>query len=98
MSTLARSIPRSLDDSARILGLSPLELASTAVIYAIVSPILKGVPFGALLSLLFAGVMGVSFLILNRTHPPSQGALVILALLRPRVLPVMPLGIERNQL
>lgn len=94
MTSQDRGIPRSLDDPARILGMSPLELASTAIIYAIVSPVLKGVPFAALISLSAAVAMGATLFILNRTYPPHQGILALLALLRPPVVSVMPLGLR----
>lgn len=90
--SLQKPIARTLDEPARILGLTPLELASCAVFYAVVSSMLKGVPFGALLSLVIAGGVAATLVILNRTYPPHHGPLFLLSLVRPGVAPVMPIG------
>lgn len=89
---LNRPIARNLDEPMRIVGLSPLELASCAVFYASLSPLLRGVPFSALLSLGLAGALGVTLLILNRTFPPMHGLYWLLQMVRPRVTPVMAFG------
>jgi hypothetical protein len=89
---LSRSIARNLDEPARILGLSPLELASCAVFYAILSIVLKGVPLATLLSFGIAATLGVTVLILNRTYPPHHGVFFIMHLLRSSITPVMAFG------
>ena len=92
--SLVKTIARNLDEPARIVGLSPLELASCAVFYAVLSPLLRGIPFSGLLSLVAAfGFAGV-FLILNRSFPPSHGVFFVLQLFRPKVNPVMAFGSE----
>lgn len=93
---LNRPIARNLDEPARIVGLTPLELAACAVFYAILSPILRGVPLAALLSLLLSLGLAVTLLVLNRRYPPNHGAFLILSWLRPRVISVMPFGQHRQ--
>lgn len=94
--SLQQKIPRNLEEPARILGLTPMELAACALAYAIISPVLRGVPFSALLSLVIALSVGVSLLILNRTKPPQHGLLFILQLLRPRITLITPFGMEEK--
>jgi hypothetical protein len=94
--SLNQRIPRNLEDSSRILGLSPVELAACALCYSFVSPILRGVPFAALLSLTTSLAIGITMLVLNRTYPPNHGLLTILQLFRPRVTLVAPFGLEEK--
>ena len=89
MSEITQSIPRSLDEPARIMGVTPVELTVCAVFYAVTSMILQGVPFGALLSLLIAAAAGATIFILNRSFPPQHGAHFVLALFRAPVSPVL---------
>ena len=91
---LARPIARNLDDPARIMGLSPLELAGCALVYSILSPALRGVPFSALISLVLMGAMGCALVILNRTRPPYHGLYLVLQLFRPKVTSVMSFGLR----
>lgn len=95
---LNRPISRNLDEPARIVGLSPLELASCAVFYSILSMVLKRVPFSALLSLVTAASLAAVILILNRTYPPYHGIFFIMHLFRPSVTPIMTTELtERSQ-
>jgi len=94
--SLQQRIPRSLEEPARILGLTPIELAACALAYAIISPVLRGVPFSALLSLGLALGVGISLLILNRTKPPQHGLLYLLQWLRPRITLITPFGMEEK--
>jgi hypothetical protein len=94
LTQLSRPIPRTLDDPSRILGLSPLELAVSALSYAILSPILRDVPFGAALSLSISLSVGIGLLVLNRTYPPSHGLFLLLRLFRPQIRPAMGFGIN----
>lgn len=95
---LQKSIARSIDDPARILGFAPLELASCALFYALLSPVLKGVPFAPLISLVTSLALGTCLLFLNRTHPPAHGVLFILQMFRPKVVSVMAFhGSEINR-
>ena len=89
MNEITQTIPRSLDEPARILGVTPVELTVCAVFYAVTSMILQGVPFGALLSLAVAAAAGATVFILNRSYPPHHGAHYVLALFRPAVTPVL---------
>ena len=86
----AKPLPRNLEEPARILGLTPMELASCALIYAGAGSVLRGVPFSALLSLGVGLGLAVTLFILNRTKPPLHGVFWCLQKLRPPVLPVMP--------
>ena len=95
---LIQPIARNLDESARILGLSPIELALTAMAYAVISPCLRGVPFSALLSLGLTLSLGATFLILNRTYPPFHGLFIILRFFRPKAVPVMALDQDWEKL
>lgn len=96
-----QKIPRNLEDPARILGLSPIELAAVALSYSFISPILRGVPFSALLSLGISSLAGITLLILNRTYPPNHGLFYLLQLFRPRVRLICAFGLkekhERNR-
>lgn len=93
---LNRPIARTLDEPARIAGLAPLELASCAVFYAVLSPILRGVPFAALISLTASIGLAISMIVLNRTYPPSHGILLLLQWMRPAVTTVSDFGLEVN--
>lgn len=84
-----KPIARNIDEPAKILGLAPLELASLGVIYAILSSVLRGVPFSALLALILIGVLAAVILTLNRISPPFHGLFLILQSVRPSVTPVM---------
>ncbi len=83
-------VARHLDDPPKILGLSPTELASSALFYATVSPILRGVPLAALLSLGLTAVLTTTLVVLGRTFPPQHGLFILLRLFRPGVTWVMP--------
>lgn len=87
-------VARHLDDPPRILGLSPMELAASALFYAGVSPILRGVPLAALLSLGLTAVLTVTLVILGRTFPPNHGLFILLRLFRPGVTWITPLREE----
>ena len=86
---LSKPIARTLDDSARILGLSPFEIASCAAAYAVSSVALRGVPFSALLALGGATAAAVTLRVVNLTKPPEHAIHWIMHLVRPDVLPVM---------
>jgi hypothetical protein len=94
--SLNQRIPRNLEDPARILGLSPVELAACALSYSFVSPLLRGVPFAALLSLTISLAVGLTMLVLNRTYPPNHGILKLLQIFRPRVTLITPFGLEEK--
>lgn len=87
-----KPIARNIDDPAKILGLAPLEIAVLGVLYAILSSVLRGVPFSALLCLSIVGVLAAAVLTLNRIYPPVHGLFLILKILRPPVTPVMGPG------
>lgn len=89
MSELAQNIPRTLDEPAKILGVTPLEWVACAVFYTVCSMILRGVPFGALLSLAIVAVVGGVTFILNRSFPPDHGLHFLLSVFRSEVTPVM---------
>ncbi len=89
---VVRPVPRNLEEPARILGLTPMELASCALTYAGASSLLRGVPFSALISFGVGLGLAVTLLVLNRTRPPHHGVLWCLQKLRRPVLPVMPEG------
>ncbi|GEM_PF-2796401 len=82
---LVSKIARNLDEPAKILGFTPIELAFTAILYAVLNMTLKGVPLASLLSFGFAASAAVAILILNRTYPQHHGLFFILQLIRPRV-------------
>lgn len=86
---LVQRVARSLDEPARILGVTPLEWVACAVFYAAASMLLQGVPFGALLSLVIAFISGATVFILNRSFPPHHGLHAVLSHLRPRIFAVM---------
>jgi hypothetical protein len=94
---LEKPIARSIDDSARIMGFSPIELASCALFYAIIDPVLKGIPFSPLIALVIALSLGSVLLFLNRNFPPAHGILFILHLFRERVVSVMPFCLEKER-
>jgi hypothetical protein len=97
MPDLSYPVARSLDDPPRILGLSPNELAVSALFYAILSPILRGVPFSALLCLILTGVLTGTLLVLGRTYPPHHGLFFGLQLFRPGVVWVSPIREEAHR-
>lgn len=88
---LSYSVARNLDEPPRILGLSPVELAASALFYAILSPVLRGVPFSALFSLGLSAALAATLLILGRTYPPNHGLFWGLRMLRPGVIWVSPI-------
>ena len=90
------TVARHLDDPPRILGLSPTELAASALFYALVSPILRGVPFEALLSLGLTVALTGTLVVLGRTFPPHHGLFVLLRWYRPGVVWVMPLRLNQK--
>ena len=92
---IVRPIPRNLEEPARIMGLTPIELAACALTYAGSSSLLRGLPFSALLSLAVGIGLAITLLILNRTKPPLHGLFWCLQKLRQPVLPVMPFGKEK---
>jgi hypothetical protein len=94
--SLQQRIPRTLEEEAKIFGLSPVELASCALSYSVVNPILRGVPFAALLSLTISILVGITMMILNRTYPPKHGLLYVLQLFRPRVTMITSFGLEEK--
>lgn len=94
--SLSRTVARNLDEPPRIVGLSPLELASCAITYAVLSPLLRGVPLAALLSLVISVGVAATLLIMNRTYPPDQALLFVLSVFRPRVTGVMALYREES--
>ena len=91
--SLEKTIARTVDDQARILGFAPLELASCALFYSVLSPVLKGIPFAPLISLVTSLFLGSLILLLNRVYPPAHGILFIIQLFRPRAVSVMPFGL-----
>jgi len=92
--TIVRSVPRNLEEPARIFGLSPIELASCALTYATSNTLLRGIPFSSLLSLGVGIGLAVIIFTLNRTKPPFHGLFFLLSLLRNPITPVM--GEERE--
>ena len=86
---IIQTVPRSLEEPARIFGLTPMELAACAITYAAVSTILRGVPFSALLSLLVGVGLAVTMWTFNRVRPPLHGLFYLLAMQRKAVTPVM---------
>lgn len=93
---LVKPVPRNLEESARILGLTPTELAACALIYAGASSLLRGVPFSALLALGVGLGFALTLLILNRTRPPQHGVHWCLQRMRQPILSVMPLGRDKD--
>ncbi len=91
---LSFPVARNLDDPPRILGLTPTELAVSALFYALVSPLLRGVPFSAMLSFLLSFALGAVLMVLGRTYPPNHGLFWILHFLRPQVTWVSPMRLE----
>ncbi|MGK5083417.1 hypothetical protein WDW37_08920 [Bdellovibrionota bacterium FG-1] len=91
---LSYPVARTLDEPPRILGLSPTELAASALFYAILSPVLRGVPYSALLSLVLSAGLTVTLLILGRTYPPNHGLFWGLRMVRPGVTWVSPIQEE----
>ena len=87
--SIIRSVPRNLEEPARIFGLSPMELASCALTYAASSALLRGIPFSAFLSLGIGIGLAMVIYVLNRTRPPLHGLFCLLSLLRNPVTPVM---------
>jgi hypothetical protein len=71
------------------MGLTPIELAACALIYAGTNSILRGVPFSALLSLGVGIGAVITQFTLNRVKPPQHGLFWILSRLRPAITPVM---------
>ena len=90
-------VARHLDDPPRILGLSPQELAASALFYALLSPVLRGVPFAALLSIGLTATLTVTLVILGRTFPPNHGLFSLLRGLRHPVVWIMPLKLEKQE-
>ena len=86
---LVQSVPRNLEEPTRIMGLTPIELAACALIYAGSSSLLRGVPFSALLSLGIGIGAAITQFTLNRVRPPNHGLFLILTCLRPAITPVM---------
>lgn len=86
---VVQSVPRNLEEPARIVGLSPMELAACALIYALSSSLLRGLPFSALLSLGVGIGSAVTLFTLNRIRPPLHGLFWLLSCLRPSVTSVM---------
>jgi hypothetical protein len=95
--SLGNPIPRNLDESSKILaGLTPVELAGCALIYAALNFILGDIPFSPAISLILAVGLGGALIVLNRNFPPGHGLLLILQIFRPSVLSVMPFGLEEE--
>jgi hypothetical protein len=87
--SLVRPIARNLDESTRIVGLSPIELGSCAIFYSIFSPILKGVPLAPLISLAASGLLAITVMLFNRNFPPYHAFFLIFQWFRPSVVSVM---------
>jgi hypothetical protein len=92
-----KPIARNIDEGAKILGFAPLEIALLGVLYAILSSVLRGVPFSALLALGGIALLAGVILTLNRIYPPQHGIFFLLRLIRPPVTPVMRYR-QRNSL
>ena len=87
---LEKPIARTLDDSPRLLGMSPFELGACVSAYAIFNTLLRGVPFSALLSLGSAVIAALTLRVLNLTKPPAHALYWAMRLFRHAILPVMP--------
>src|ERR1700683_3073064 len=96
--SLGKPIPRNLDESSKILaGLTPVELASCALIYAALNFMLGDIPFSPAIYLLSSCGLGGALIVLNRNFPPAHGLLLVLQLFRPNVLSVMSFGLEEDE-
>jgi hypothetical protein len=84
--SLLKPIARNLDDPPRLLGMSPLELCSCVIAYAVLNTILRGVPFSGAV---FAALL---LRLVNLTRPPEHAAHWAMSLVRPIVTPVAFLG------
>lgn len=93
---LVQRVPRNLEEPARIFGLAPMELATSALIYAGASTLLRGIPFSSFLALGVGVGFAVTLFILNRTKPPLHGVFWLLAAVRKPITPVMPFGKENQ--
>ncbi len=92
--SLLRPIARNLDDPARIIGLSPMELATCALTYVFLSSLVKGLPFSGFIALAISLVIAGAVFLFNRNFPPYHGVFKILQTLRPQIVSVMPFGDE----
>jgi hypothetical protein len=90
--SLLKPIARNLDDPPRLLGMSPLELCSCVIAYAVLNTILRGVPFSGLLALGAAVFAALLLRLVNLTRPPEHAAHWAMSLVRPIVTPVAFLG------
>jgi hypothetical protein len=91
--SLLKPIARNLDDPPRLLGMSPIELCSCVIAYAVLNTVLRGVPFSGLISLGVALTAALILRLVNLTKPPEHAAHWALARVRARVTPVIPLGV-----
>jgi hypothetical protein len=90
--SLLKSIARNLDDPPRLLGMSPVELCSCVISYAVLNTVLRGIPFSGLISLGVALAAALGLRIVNLTRPPEHAAHWAMSLIRPAVTPIVPLG------
>ena len=91
--SLLKPIARHLDDPPRLLGMSPVELCSCVIAYAVLNTLFRGVPFSGLLSLGVALSAALGLRIVNLTKPPEHAVHFFLSLARPAVTPVVLLEI-----
>ena len=85
---LVQAVPRNLEESARIFGLTPVELAASALIYAGSTSLFRGLPYSAIFSLMIGCGSAIVFFTLNRVCPPLHGLYWLLSKLRPPVVNV----------
>jgi hypothetical protein len=92
--SLLKPIARNLDDPPRLLGMSPVELCSCVVSYAVLNTVLRGIPFSGLLSLGAALCAALFLRLMNLTKPPEHAAHWFMSLIRPGVTPVESLATD----
>jgi hypothetical protein len=76
--------------------MSPVELCSCVISYAVLNTVLRGVPFSGLLSLGVALGAALFLRIVNLTRPPEHAAHWMMSLVRPGVTPIVPLGLTEE--
>jgi hypothetical protein len=94
--SLLKPIARNLDDPPRLLGMSPVELCSCVISYAVLNTVLRGVPFSGLLSLGAALSAALGLRIVNLTRPPEHAVHSVMSVVRPTVTPIVPLGVTED--
>jgi len=92
-----QKIPRNLETSVKIMGLTPVELATCAVFYAFSSSLLRGIPFSFLLAIGLSLGLGGLLYFLNRSYPPFHGVYRLLQAFRKPVTPIMGFGKEVSE-